>query len=271
MTAQPVSLTLNYTCGFPIVGGQNVPVKVETDIPRSVGVGKASPQFPIKSTVTVPGILAAGLHLRYSVKTVEGTADADTAVHAPHSNIDVPVRLDIPRTSLPDFSSFPITANGTAPSHTFSRPGPATVAAGDFVLHLVLKDSNGNLAGPEGGRFNVRCTLNSDQHPVVGSFTITQPQTTPVPTASISPSRTASPTTSSGSPTSSPSKPTSGSSSLSSPTPVPPTPDPAPSPPSPAPHGHQDTGDVILMAVGAVVVVAGLVLFGMWLRNHRRH
>jgi hypothetical protein len=270
-TAQPVSVKLNYTCGFPIVGSQNVPVKVETDIPSSIAVGKASPQFAIKSTVTAPGILALGLHLRYSVQTVEGSANADTTVHAPQGNIGIPVQLEIPKTSLPEFSSLPITANGTAPSHTFSKPGPATITAGDFVLHLILKNANGNLAGPDGGKFDVHCQLNPDQHPVVGSFTITRPQAHPGPTASASPSRTTPSTTSPGSPTSSHSNPTS---SHSNPTPGPSnsTPVPTPSPPSPTPHvrGRQDTADSILIAVGAVVVVASSVLFSTWLRNRRR-
>src|SRR4051812_21148559 len=46
-STSPVSLTLNYTCPFPLIGDQAMSVTITSDIPASLQVGTPSGQFDI--------------------------------------------------------------------------------------------------------------------------------------------------------------------------------------------------------------------------------
>lgn len=295
--AQAATPTLQYTCTFPVIGGEPITARISTDIPTSLAVGESSPRFAINAAATVDGNFTFGLRQILGVRIIEGSLDADTDVTAPLGRISVPVHLTITRTrtSIPASGSFDIPATGTAPSLTFSKPGSAKITAGGFTLHLVPEDANGNLTAP--GRIDVPCTLNSGQDDVVSSFEITARRTTAAPATSptpgspstgrpTAPATTATPathsTTSSPSPSTSPS-PTStstpvGSGSATAMPTTTATPDPTGSTINAATTGTTttgggpSTGNLILLAAGilAAATAAVALRFGPRLRNRRR-
>lgn len=183
--AQPASPTLRYTCNFPTIGGQPITARISTDIPTSIAVGESSPPFAIKAAATVDASFTFGLRYILGVRIMEGSLDAETTVTAPQGEIGIPVHLTITRTSIPASGSFDIPATGTAPTLTFTKPGSARITAGNFTLHLVPEDANGNITSP--GRTNVPCTLNTGQDNVVTTFDITAPRTTTGPAATGTP------------------------------------------------------------------------------------
>lgn len=294
--AQAATPTLQYTCTFPVIGGEPITARISTDIPTSLAVGESSPRFAINAAATVDGNFTFGLRQILGVRIIEGSLDADTDVTAPLGRISVPVHLTITRTSIPASGSFDIPATGTAPSLTFSKPGSAKITAGGFTLHLVPEDANGNLTAP--GRIDVPCTLNSGQDDVVSSFEITARRTTAAPATSptpgspstgrpTAPATTTTPatpathsTTSSPSPSTSPS-PTStpvGSGSATAMITTAATPDPTGSTINAATTGTTttgggpSTGNLILLAAGilAAATAAVALRFGPRLRNRRR-
>ncbi|MFC4609872.1 DUF6801 domain-containing protein [Streptomyces maoxianensis] len=92
---------------------------------------------------------------------------------APQGSLPLAVPMKIPRTTIPASGSFDVTAEGTAPSLTFSRPGNAKVTVGDLTLHLTPKDANGNTTAV--GTINAPCALDSGQNTVLQSLVITEP------------------------------------------------------------------------------------------------
>ncbi|MFJ1707416.1 DUF6801 domain-containing protein [Kitasatospora sp. NPDC088346] len=179
--AQPASPTLRYSCTFPTIGAQPITARISTDIPRSLAAGEPSPPFAINAAATVDASFTFGLRYILGVRIIEGSLDAQTTVTAPQGGIGVPVHLTITKATIPASGSFDIPATGTAPTLTFTEPGSAKITAGNFTLHLVPEDANGNVTGP--GRTNVPCTLNAGQDNVVATLDITAPRTTTGTTA----------------------------------------------------------------------------------------
>jgi hypothetical protein len=283
-----VSLTLKYTCTFPYVNEQPVTMKIDSDIPKSVAVGNPTPEFVIDAVVPVSSDRARVIRLA-GVRTVEGTADAKALVAAPQGDTDVNLPFDVTRTNVPESGSFHVRATGAAPARTFTRPGRAKITIGDLTLHLALKNGSGTSTGP--GEFDAPCTLDAGQNTVVASFDITGAKTpsgsgtsgatgtgasgtTPGSRTSGSPGSTTDGTTRST--TSGPSGTTASSPSGDR------RPDPTKSPSDGAREGATtdgstglsagtattsgpDTGDLILLAVGTLVVgtlaVAAVVRF----------
>ena len=290
--AQPASPTLQYSCSFPVIGDEPITATISMDVPPSLAVGASSPPFAITATAAVNGTFAFGLRYILGVRTIEGSLDAETSVNAPQGETGVPVHLTITPTGIPASGSFAIPATGTAPTLTFSEPGSADVTAGDFTLHLVPLDANGNITNP--GRINVPCTLNSGQDNVVTSFDITGTRTTTGPAAPGRPGTpgtpgspgspgsgkrtdpaTAEPTTHST--TGSPTPDGSGSATAGPATAVPAgavAPDPTGSPTRAAATaktaGGLGTVGLILLAVGILVVAAAVLRFAPRLNRRRR-
>jgi hypothetical protein len=279
--AQPASPTLHYTCSFPTIGGQPITARISTDIPTSLAVGESSPPFAINAVATVNATFAYGLRYILGVRIMEGTLDAETSVTAPQGEIGVPVHLTITRTSIPASGSFDIPATGTAPTLTFSKPGSARITAGNFTLHLVPKDANGNITYP--GKINVPCTLNTGQNNVVTSFDIIGTRTTTGPAASGTDG-----TPSAGKPTASATAAPATHGTTSPPTSDGPgtatampsttaTPNPTKSTNNAAATGttktgSQGTGTLIFLAAGilAAAIAAAAFRFGPRLKNRRR-
>jgi len=273
--AQPVSLTLRYTCSFPLINDQSITARIQSDIPKSIAVGESSQRFTIDAVTTVGATLTQGLGL-IGMKTVEGTVDAKTSVAAPHGDISVTVPMAITRTSIPASGSFDVSATGTAPTLRFSQPGNGKITVGGLVLHLVPRNASGDLTFL--GKLDVPCTLDAGQDNAAIPFDITGTTTatgsvasgttgapgTRTPTASETTRPTTNGTTSST--TSGAAASTGAASGSTKPT----TEDPAS---ATATTGGRDAEGPILLAVGTagtLVAGAAAVRFGSRLRNRRR-
>ncbi|MEU1485615.1 DUF6801 domain-containing protein [Streptomyces sp. NPDC005752] len=291
--AEPVSLTLAYACTFPVIGDQDITARISMDLPTAHTVGKPSHRFAIHAEATVGSGLTRGLAL-LGVKSVDGTLDAETRVTAPQGDLGITVPLSIVRTAIPSSGALRIPANGIAPTRTFTEAGRAEIVVGDFVVHLVPRDANGDLTAL--GKFNVPCTVRAGQHQVITSFTISpapKPSASAAPGEGGSPGRTASATATSA-PGDTPAPGSSGTVTTKAPTMTPsavkpPTGHPSTAHPSTtrtsvAPGGFpiDDTATgptatadgqvgrgLILAAVGVLVVAAAASVFGLRLRNRR--
>src|SRR5437870_1575900 len=75
----PVDKTLTFTCSFPMIGDQQLSVKIHAvvDTPPAVGGDLKTSDF--SSTVTVPATATQGLHV-VGATTVEGTAEASVVL-----------------------------------------------------------------------------------------------------------------------------------------------------------------------------------------------
>lgn len=188
-TARPVSLTLHYTCDFPVIGGQRVTVQVGADVPSSHTVGVPTQPFPIKVVATVSDLFTTGLHF-IGVHSVEGTAEGDVNVAAPQGAFSVSIPFTIPNTTVPASGSFRIPVTGVAPSLRFTRQGKGQLTAGDIDLHLAARDANGN---PTLGKLDLPCSLDKGQNDVIESFDVKpQPAATATATSGATPTATTS-------------------------------------------------------------------------------
>ncbi|MFD4197673.1 DUF6801 domain-containing protein [Amycolatopsis thermoflava] len=169
--ADPATLTLTYTCPFPLIGNQPISVVINADIPATATVGRPTPEFDIEAVATVPSTATAGLNL-VGAKTVEGTAQAAATVAAPEATLPVTVPTTIPPTAIPASGAFDVTATGTTPSLTFTQPGEATVSVGDLLLTLHPKKADGSDTGL--GTFDSQCTQDPGQDNVLATVQITE-------------------------------------------------------------------------------------------------
>ncbi|MCX4906353.1 DUF6801 domain-containing protein [Streptomyces sp. NBC_00878] len=167
--ADPVSLTLRYTCSTRLIGNVSVTVRIDSDIPKSTAVGEPTPRLVVDAAVPVNADATKMLG-RIGVKTIEGTVDANASVAAPEGDIAVefPGRV---KAAVPDSGSFHAKATGSAPALTFEQPGRARITVGDLVAHLTPKDASGDVTFP--GKIDARCKLDAGQNNVMASFDIT--------------------------------------------------------------------------------------------------
>ncbi|MGW7574127.1 DUF6801 domain-containing protein [Streptomyces sp. NPDC054765] len=282
------SPAFGYTCSAALIGDQPFTAEIHSDISNSVAVGAPSKPIAVNAVATVGASFTQWLN-RAGMKTLGGTVDARAHVAAPQDDFDVTVPFHMATTSVPASGPFNVTATAGATTRTFSHPGHGTVTAGNLTLHLLAKNATGTitLAG------DAPCTLNTGQSNVVTSFNITKPSSAPSappspstgPVASATPRPTTGPvgaavpkpTMSEGTGPAKDSAATPGNPSprASSPTPVTDSPRPTPRStkptiaPKPSTAG-QDTGDLILLAVGALVACAAAFLLGTRLKKHHR-
>lgn len=174
--ARPAAPTLVYTCQMPWIGEQQATARITTDIPGSVAVGARSRAFPIGATTPVAAGITSLLG-RVGVVSAEGTVTARIGVAAPQGDRQVTVALTIPRTAVPASGPLVLAAHGTAPALAFSRPGPGRLTAGDLVLHLVGRASDGSVRGV----IDTRCTPSGGRPVAIASFTITRAPADPGP------------------------------------------------------------------------------------------
>ncbi|MGP3947665.1 DUF6801 domain-containing protein [Streptomyces sp. 7N604] len=166
--ADPVSLTLRYTCSTPWIDDLPVTVRIDTDVPKSVAVGKPTPESVVNAAVPVSASATKALG-KIGVKSLAGTVNAKARVAAPEGDIDVNLPVNV-RNDIPASGSFSVKATGAAPTLTFSQPGSAKITVGDLVAHLTPKDASGDVTFP--GKIDVRCQLDGGQNNVMASFHI---------------------------------------------------------------------------------------------------
>ncbi|MFF3085891.1 DUF6801 domain-containing protein [Streptomyces nojiriensis] len=170
--ADPVSLTLRYTCSTTLIGNLPVTVRIHADVPESVEVGKPTRTFPVSAAVPVPAdaaMVLAGI----GVTAVEGTVETQASVTAPEGErrVNVPVHV---KAGVPAAGAFHIKASGSAPTLTFRQAGSARITVDDLVAHLALKNARGDAVHP--GEITARCTPDPGQNNVLTPFHITDPR-----------------------------------------------------------------------------------------------
>jgi hypothetical protein len=170
LAAQQVSLTLSYTCDFPVIGHQTAPVEIDSNIPDSIAVGQSTAHYAVTASATAPAALAFGLRA-FGVSTLTGTVEGQATVEAPQGVLKETLPFTIHKISISAFSSFTGIATGNAPEVTFSKPGKAEIIVGNLTMHLVPLNSNGDVNSL--GDMTVPCTLDANQNDVAVHFTIT--------------------------------------------------------------------------------------------------
>ncbi|MBW8482116.1 fibronectin type III domain-containing protein [Actinomadura sp. PM05-2] len=198
-SADPVSLSLKYTCVFPLIGEQTVTAAIKSDIPKSVPVNTPIPKIVIDVTSTQNEDTWSGLNL-VGASTLEGTATANSTVIAPQGNVAVKVPVVLDKTTLPVSDTpvpFDMHGSGQAPAIRFSKAGHAKITVGDLKLNITPRDSTGaevEIPDPSADIHNVACTLLPGQNTSLAEFDITDGGTTPTPTPTDTPTPTPTPT-----------------------------------------------------------------------------
>jgi len=167
------SLTLNYSCVFPLIGAQPLSVEISSDIPTEVTPGVPTGAFEIDAISTVNDAARVGLRT-VGATTLEGTVKADAHLAAPSLDLPLVVDMAIPQAPIPATAgAFTVNADGATPSLTFTaqNAGTGTITVGDLVLTMTPRDANGNPTGL--GTFDADCTAAPGQDQVLHTFTIT--------------------------------------------------------------------------------------------------
>ncbi|MBE1501552.1 hypothetical protein H4696_008652 [Amycolatopsis lexingtonensis] len=180
--ADPISLTLNYHCTFPLVGSQSLKVVINTDLPTTVNTGQPTGAFDIKAVSTINADTVSGLSL-IGATTLEGTATAAATVAAPSLNLPVSVPITLDKTNIPASGEMNINAAGKTPSLTFTQPGQAKITVGDLNLKVTPRKADGSVTGitPD-GTIDAPCTQDAGQNNTLATITINGGGTTTPPT-----------------------------------------------------------------------------------------
>ncbi|NGO67722.1 DUF6801 domain-containing protein [Streptomyces boncukensis] len=173
--AEPAELHQEYSCTFPLIGGQPITIDISVDLPSVVEVGETVPPFDIAAVSTVPKAAADGMVL-VGGKTLEGTAIADVTVDSPQGGLDVKVPNDIEKTDIPNPTrDFEVNASGKSPQLQFGQPGEGKIHVnGIRMTDMQVRDANGEMIvfpGFPDGPFDADCKMTSSDT-LLHSFTI---------------------------------------------------------------------------------------------------
>ncbi|MFD8567659.1 DUF6801 domain-containing protein [Streptomyces sp. NPDC059639] len=297
--AQQLSRTFGYTCTSPVTGNQSFTAEVTANVPDTITVGQAGRAVTVNVVAKVNASFTQWM-ANAGMSTIEGTVDASAHVAAPHKQLDIAVPFRMTRTTAPASGPFKVRATAGVTTPTFSHPGRATVTTGGITLHLLAK----NASGTAYLQADAPCTLNAGQSNVVTSFDITQASSAPSPTPhhSTGAGVPAAPSRTTGSTGTAPTGQTTGSKVAAAPNPATPkTTKPGAEPVTtpgnpgskasgtttepdlarakrgseataavkPSATGHA-TRDLILLAVGVLLVCAAAYYLGTRRRNKRR-
>ncbi|MHC0434371.1 DUF6801 domain-containing protein, partial [Streptomyces sp. O3] len=155
--ADPVSLTQTYECVFPLIQEDPLTVVIKADLPDELQAGEQIPAFAVTSVATVSEAAATGLGAVGST-TLEGVASADVTVNLPGGPLDITLDNTIGRTPLPEpAADFTVTANGEAPTLTFTQPGSVSIEVNSLLLTMTPRDAAGDKTSLD--TFETECTL----------------------------------------------------------------------------------------------------------------
>jgi hypothetical protein len=185
--AAETSLTLNYTCTFPLIGSQSVAATYGQDLPVSVTQGVPNSPSAAAADIVVPAVVTRGLTL-IGAATVSGFAVAVQSVTNGTARFGGPVRYTVPSMPVPASGAFTLHSTGTFPSVTYPNAGTAQLTVGNLSLTLTPLDSKGKPTAF--GTFTAPCTQVPGQSNVLGTFPVTAPlpATKTVLTSSVNPS-----------------------------------------------------------------------------------
>ncbi len=181
------SLTLSYTCTFPLIGSQSVSATYGQNLPGSVTQGVPNSPSAVTADVTVPAVVTKGLAL-IGAATVKGSAVTMQSVTNGATRFGGPVPYTVPSTPVPASGAFTMHATGTFPSVTYPNTGTAKLAVVSLSLTLTPLDSKGKPTAL--GTFTAPCTQGRGQDNVLGTFAVLAPlpATTTVVASSANPS-----------------------------------------------------------------------------------
>lgn len=174
--AAPVSLELEFTCPFPLIGNQPIRAEISADIPSQQTVGDPTPEFTVQALTVVNEDSRTGLKLVGS-ETIEGTATNQTLVVTPSREIDLTVPLTIPPSPIPSVpGEFTVPAEGVSPSITFNSDdvGEALITVGGLQLDMIARTANGDIAPAPIGQFTSDCTQNPGQDNVLQAIQVVE-------------------------------------------------------------------------------------------------
>lgn len=172
-SADPVKLSLKYSCEFPMIGAQPLKVDIEADVPTDVKVNTPTDPFDIKAVSTVSEGATQGLAV-VGAKTIEGKALANASVEAPQfpEQLQVVLPTNLEKAKVPEKGEFPVKATGSAPGVNYTKPGKAKISVGDLKLRLTPRDANGQETSL--GTFDSPCKLEQGQNTTLAEFEIKQ-------------------------------------------------------------------------------------------------
>lgn len=184
-SARDATLTLNYTCPFPLIGNQNLVVTINATLPDNVVQNQPTPPITFTAAVTVPPTATQGLNL-VGATSVSGIATASTTLADGSLTLPLSLPLTVPPTPVPASGPFTVDSTGTAPAVSFPNAGTASITVGDFSTTLTPVNAQGQPTGL--GTFTSNCTQVAGQNNILATFPVTSP---PPPTTTT----TAPPTT----------------------------------------------------------------------------
>ncbi|WP_199440016.1 DUF6801 domain-containing protein [Umezawaea beigongshangensis] len=178
--AATASLTLGYTCPFPLIGDQSVSVRIVAEqLPDAPVAGEPNPAVRVTATATVPATATQGLTL-VGATSIEGTASAVTTVDNAGVQLPITPALTVASTPVPASGPFDAVAAGSAPPVTFPNAGTTTISVGNFSTTLTPRTATGAETGL--GTFTSNCTLTPGQDTLLHTVEVAPPTTTQPPT-----------------------------------------------------------------------------------------
>ena len=174
------SLTLSYTCAFPLIGSQSVTVTYGQNLPGSVTQGVPTSPSGVTSDIVLPPLVTRGLAL-IGAATVSGSAAGDQSVTNGAASFGGAVPYTVPKTPVPASGAFTLHATGTFPSVTYPNAGTAELMVGNLSLTLTPLNSRGRPTAL--GTFTSPCTQVPGQNNVLGTFPVLPP--IPVTTTAV--------------------------------------------------------------------------------------
>ncbi len=172
--ANPVSLNLQFSCPFPLIGDQPISAEISADIPTNATVGTPLPAFAVTAMTLVNEDSRTGLKLVGS-ETVEGSAVNTNQIITAARTVEQTVTLAIPQSPIPSQSgAFTVPANGQAPEFTFTDQdvGNAEIRVGGLTLNLVARTASGAIAPAPIGEITTNCTLLAGQDNLLQTVTV---------------------------------------------------------------------------------------------------
>jgi len=166
------SLTVRYTCAFPLIGSRSVTVTYGMDLPGSVMQGVPTNPFGTTADITMPAIVTKGLTL-VGAATVLGSAASDQSVTNGTARFGGSVSYTVPSTPVPASGAITLHATGTFPSITVPNAGTADLTVGNLILTLTPLTGGGKPTVP--GTLTSACTQVPGQNNVLGTVPVLVP------------------------------------------------------------------------------------------------
>lgn len=174
------TVTLQYTCSFPLIGSQPMTASVVWNGAATHQVNQSTPNIPMTVSATFSPETVDTLNL-VGATSVHGTAAAAGEVVAPQGEIDRTIALTVGKTAVPTSGSLTVIAAGTLPSVVFTQTGSGEVKVGNtFTLSFTPETASGGQTIL--GAVNTSCTLDQGQTGVIAAFEIL-PATTATPSS----------------------------------------------------------------------------------------